>query len=176
MWRCFLRVEVLDESGRASGTVLDVEDTTFALGSDAAQCGVVLPHEDIAAVHARIDVDPENPGWRVFVRPEGTPEALHAHGHGHAHGHARSHAPVTILNGFPLWRTQPLHRGDVLSLGPYDLALADAGVVLHTGERVSFCAASTRDAAALWPLHDAKVRAEGTWTAQTVLHRPPSAP
>lgn len=159
-------MEMLDESGRAGGTVLDVEDTTFALGRDAAQCSIVLPHEDIAAVHARIDVDPENPVWRVFVRPECSPPAVAAH----------THAPMTILNGFPLWRTQPLHRGDVLSLGPFDLALADAGVVLHTGERLSFCAASTRDVAAVWPPRDAKVRAEGRWAAETLLHRPHTAP
>ena len=180
MWRCFLRVEVLDECGRASGSVVDVEDATFALGSDGAQSNVVLPHEDIAAVHARIDVDPENPAWHVFVRPAGPAAALRLdhrhHRHHRSHRHAPAPAPVTVLNGAPLWRPQPLHRGDVLSLGPFDVALADAGVVLHTGERLSLCAAGTREDAAAAPLRDARVRAEAHWLTETVLHCPHACP
>ena len=56
------------------------------------------------------------------------------------------------------------------------VALADAGVVLHTGERLSLCAASTREDAAAAPLRDARVRAEAHWLTETVLHCPHACP
>ena len=161
MWRCFLCVDTLDESGKRQGRVVDVEGSAFALGRDAEQCNVVLPHADVEPVHARIDVDPDNPSWRVFVRPECV----------YSSSSSSQQSAVAVLNGFPLWRTQPLHRGDVLSLGPYDVVLVDAGVVLRsTGERLSFCAASVDDVH--WEPHDAKIRQDYAWFAEHVLHRP----
>ena len=170
MWRCYLRLEALDESGRGSGNVVDVVDTSFALGRDAERCNVVLPHADVEPVHARIDVDPDNPNWRVFVRTGHPASGADRAPGGGGCARSRPHPPMTILNGFPLWRAQPLHRGDVLSLGPFDVALVDAGVVLHTGERLSLCAARVDEVQ--WQLLDAKIKADYAWYTQEVLHRP----
>ena len=168
MWHCYSKLEVLNESGEQSGTVIDVVDTTFTLGNNASMCNIVLPHEDVEAIHAHIDVDPDNIAWHVFVRAEHPRDDISKRS-----GDAQFHRvpAMTILNGFPLWRTQPLHNGDVLSIGPFDLSLVDAGVVLHTGERLMLSAENIGDNSK--PEIIDKIKAECEWYTDTILHRPP---
>ena len=164
MWQCYVKIEILDENGEGTGTIVDAVDSTFTLGSDSSLCNIVLPHEDVEPVHAHIDVDPENSAWRVFVRTE------HPHDDpsGRSNGVRLHRRPaMTILNGFPLWRPQPLHHGDVLSIGPFDLSVLGAGVVLHTGERVLLCPENVGEIS--WPEVDRKIKAECEWFTDTVL-------
>ena len=168
MWQCYLKIEVLDENGEGSGTIVDVVDSTFTLGSDSSLCNIILPHEDVEPVHAHIDVDPENSAWRVFVRTEHPHDDQSSRSKG-VRLHRRP--AMTILNGFPLWRPQPLHHGDVLSIGPFDLSILGAGVVLHTGERVLLCPENVGEIS--WPEVDKVIKTECEWFTDTVLHRPP---
>jgi hypothetical protein len=129
MWRTYVRLALLDsDTGQRRRKEFEVRGTPVRIGRDAGHCHVALPHAgDVAPVHAAIDVDPDNAIHRVFVRAED--------------------CELALLNGFPIYRPQPLHTRDVLSVGSCDFEFLDAGVVSfrEPGRRISVCAPAAAD-------------------------------
>ena len=150
MWRVRSEFALLDRSTGNAVKTFPVEGTLIQVGRDPEKCHLRLNHRDVAPQHCTISIWPENKNGNIFLQPEGT--------------------SLVLLNGFKVSKAQGLHRGDVISIGPFDLGVVESGFFSSIPEKsknfVSFL-----DAPGSEELIDI-VSEEIDWFIDYYLHRP----
>lgn len=150
MWHVESEFVLLDRSTGNAARTFKVEGSLIKIGRDPERCNLRLNHPDIESHHCTVCVWPENKNGNVFLEPEGT--------------------SVVLLNGLKVAKAQALHRGDVISIGPFDFGVAESGFFSCIPERASKFT-SFLDSPGSRGVIDT-VTEEVNWIIENYLHRP----
>lgn len=107
MWHVRSEFALLDRNTGNAVKTIAIEGTLIHIGRDYEKCHLRLNHADVAPQHCSICIWPESKTGNMFLKPDGT--------------------SLVLLNGMKVVKSQALHKGDVISVGPFDFGVIESG-------------------------------------------------